>query len=188
MSVEAVPEVESEMFAEETMKDVLYLGELMEIEYRDTFTNDSSHPYTAYTISINMSPALVDDSIPMQMTCLTLLDYALESEKEYPGTFWREVMRFLSCGDLAERLEKPVCSIFQSFLDNLFKFHDKHPLLLPSIFHYEIEMRRAADFWFKLGNLTTELHRYVYNTGISVKFDIRDESSGSSTSIDLDWK
>lgn len=171
MCVEQVPEVNNVLFSDETASDVQYLEELIDLEYRDCFTNESSHPYTAYSLGVNMSPAFVDESVQIQMACLVLLDYALESEKEYTGTFWREIMWFLACGDLAERLNTPVCTIFQSFLHTLFKFHDNHPKTLPSIFNFEIEMRRAADFWFKLGNLNVELHRYVYNTGISLKFD-----------------
>lgn len=164
--------MEESLFQDSTKSDVDHLRRLIQQEYVADFMGDSSTPFTAFLRNCEEEYLDVDTGSAMDMVSLCILDFALESEKEYRDTFWLEAIRVLISYQLQERVKRGLKIILNSFIQTLMKFNDDFPRTLPSIFHYEIELHRAADFWYKRGELNKDMYDYIKQIGISVKFDL----------------
>lgn len=139
-------------------------------QYKDKFISGSSHPYRI--CSKNAETLIIDDSLEMRMLAITMLDFCMESESLFPGTFWLECMRILTHHDLASRMGIDLKVIFNSFLSVLMKFNDLFPLTLPSIVYYELELRTSTDFYARRTEAGKILAEHAVKIDISLRFDL----------------
>jgi hypothetical protein len=134
---------------------------------------------------------VIDDNADMGIVSMSMLDKCLFSEKEYTGTFWRELLQLLTEDAFGTRNVMDVPRMFVTFIAFMCRFNDTYPRTLPNIAHSAYEMHRAGRFASERADSNTHLIHKVYNTNILTRFEDSEEPDPSDPinleSVDLSF-
>jgi hypothetical protein len=130
---------------------------------------------------------VIDDNAENGIVCMSMLDKCLFSEKEYPGTFWRELLQLLTEDAFDTITLINPARMFVTFISFMCRFNETFPKTLPKISHSAYEMHRAARFASERADSNAHLIHKVYNTNILTRFEDSDGNDPDPTDpINLD--
>jgi hypothetical protein len=168
--------------SEYTLDDIEEMQKSIRDEYGSSFLTSSPHRFVIYYLTgFEYVPQIIDDiSLELEMLSLGLLDICLESESQYPGTFWIECFRAFTYNNLHVKTGHSIIRVFYSFLHTMVKFNDTYSNILPEIWHSTIELRRASNFYAKRTDLLDILALKLARTSFTIEHGSLNESPEDS--------
>lgn len=143
--------------------------------YRLCFQIDRTYNIRASVRENNQSPFLpphcIEDNIDLAFSCVAILDMCLKSEKEYPMTFWIELIRCIESDDLELKNNMGTGRIFNAFIGYLISFNKKYGDAIPRVALSNYQMHRAARFSCSRLNNDTDLIKQMFKTYLLVEED-----------------
>lgn len=150
--------------------------------YRGVFMMEDNYkvyPRTVKREEGSSNPTCEEDDAEMMIPCIAILDMCLKSEKEYPMTFWMEMIRAIESDDMELKSKMGSDRIFRMFIHYVARFNDAYGLALPRIALSNYQMHRAARYSCSRLNSDTELVKEMFVTYILVD---QSEDSGDDVS------
>lgn len=161
--------------------DMFYqIEECVKHNYQDTFEQDEENIKFDFVhhvcgITSPIGCPIIDDNAENGIICMSMLDKCLFSEKEYSGTFWRELLDLITHDDFRTSTLMSSARMFITFISFMVRFNDTFPNILPPIIHSTYEMHRAGRFSSERANSDSHLLHQVYNTNILTRYEDNEE-------------
>ena len=143
--------------------------------YRLCFQNDARYNIRSVCDTKNAySPDCVEDNVELSIACVAMLDMCLKSEKEYPMSFWVELIRCIEYDDMELKSNMSSSRIFNAFIGYMTHFNRKYGDAMPRVALSSYQMHRAARFSCSRLNNDCELIGRMFKTRILIEYE--DES------------
>ena len=144
-------------------------------EWSEVFQCDTDSKFVACQRRLSgphyHTPPIVTDNETMGVLCLTILEKCMDSEKEYPCTFWVECMRICLYREFVFEIDQTSEKVFDSFVAFMLGFNATYPLTLPSIFHSTLQMHKACQFFMPRVDKNESFYMHVLTTDILLKYN-----------------
>ena len=160
--------------------DLFYqIEECVYYNYKDVFIKNDEDGndikfdfvYHAFEVTRPIRLPIIDDNSECGIVSMSMLDKCLNSENEYPGTFWRHLLDLLTHDDFHTSSLMSSSRMFITFISFLARFNETYPKVLPSIIHSTYEMHRAGRFVSDREQTNPQLIHQVYNTNILSRYE-----------------
>lgn len=134
---------------EDVLDGLLRRQQLLYDVYAEAFVTDTDSKfhigYLRGGVMSITTPFCFEQSVhgeELASLCSKILDFSLDSEYEYSGTFWLESLRFITCGGNHHMIE----ILYDAYMTFLINFNDSFPRTLPKIFRNTRELTHAFAF------------------------------------------